>query len=98
MSEKHKHVCKTFNYFEHFLIFISAVIGCVSISVFASLIDVCVGITSSALGLKICAITAGIKKYKSVIKKKRKKHDPIVSSAETKLNSIEVLSSKAVID
>ena len=31
-----------------------------------------VGITSSAVGLKICAITARIKMYKSIIKKKKK--------------------------
>ena len=71
MSEKHKKVCKALNYFQHFLVFISAVGGCVSISAFASLIgDVPIVITSSELGLKICAITAGIKQYKSIIKKK----------------------------
>ena len=37
-----------------------------------------VGIASSAIGLKICAIIAGIKKYKSIIKKKKKKHGKIV--------------------
>ena len=31
------------------------------------------GITSSAIGLKICAIAEIIKKYKSIIKKKKKK-------------------------
>ena len=36
------------------------------------------GITSSAVGTNIFAITAGIKKYKSTIKKKKKKHDKIV--------------------
>ena len=34
---------------------------------------------SSAIGLKICAITAGIKKCKSMTKKKKKKHDEIVN-------------------
>ena len=37
-------------------------------------------------------------KYKSVIKKKEKKHDKIVLLAKTKLNSIEVSISKAYID
>ena len=55
--------------------------------VFASLIGIPVGFTSSAIGLQICAITAGIKKYKSIIKKKKEKHDQIVKS---KLNTIEV--------
>ena len=57
------------------------------------------GITSSAIGLKICAIAAGIKKYKPVIKKNKKnKHNKIVLLAKSKLSSIEVLISKALID
>ena len=55
-------------------------------------------ITSSAIGFKICAIAAGIKKCKSIIKKKKKKHDEIVLLAKSKLNSIEVLISKALIN
>ena len=62
MSEKHQKTCKYLNYVEHLLVLASAVTGCVSISAFASLFCVPVGITSSAVGLKICAITAGIKK------------------------------------
>ena len=61
MSEKHKKVCKALNYLGHFLIFISAVNGCISISAFASLVDIFIDITSAAVELKICAITAGIK-------------------------------------
>ena len=58
-----------------------------------------VGITSSAVGLKICAIAAIIKKYKSIIKKKKKKkHDQIVLLAKSKLNSIEVVISNALTD
>ena len=53
---------------------------------------------SSAIRLKMCAITAGVKKYKSIIKKKKKKHDIIVLLAKSKLNSTEVLISKASID
>ena len=33
------------------------------------------GTMSPAVGLNICAITAGIEKYKSIIKKQNKKHD-----------------------
>ena len=39
----------------------------------------------------MCAITAEIKKYKSIINEKKKKHDTIVLLAESKLNNIEVL-------
>ena len=98
MNKKHKKVCTTSNYIEHFLIFASTITGCVSISAFASLVGIPIGIASSTIGLKICVITAGIKKYKSIIKKKKKKHDKIVLLAKSKLNSIEVLISKALID
>ena len=43
-------------------------------------------------------IAAGIKKHKSIIKKKRKKYDKIVLLAKSKLNNIEVLISKALTD
>ena len=75
MSEKHKKTCKYLNYVEHLLILASTVTGCVSISAFASLAYVPVCTASFALGIKICAIIAGIKKYKSIIKKKKKKHE-----------------------
>ena len=57
-----------------------------------------IGITSFATRLKICSITAGIKNYKSIIKKKKKKHEKIVLLAKSKLNRIEVLISKSLID
>ena len=44
------------------------------------------------------AITAGIKKYKLIIKEKKKKHDKIVLLAKSKLNSRDVLILKALID
>ena len=76
---------------------VSAVSGCVLISAFALLVGIPIGITSCALRLKICAITAGIKNYKSIIKKKkRKKYNKMVLLARTKLNSIEILISKAL--
>ena len=53
---------------------------------------------TSAIGLKICAIIAGVKKYKSIIKKKKDNHDKIVFLAKSKLNKIEVFISKALID
>ena len=87
---------KNLNYFEHFRILGSAITGCVSISAFASLAGIPIGITTSAIGLKICALTAAIKKYKSISKKKKKKHNKIVLSAKSKLNSIEVLISSVI--
>ena len=70
MSKKHKKVWTTLNYLEHFLKFASTITGCISISASASLIGIPTEITSYAIALKACAINAGIKKYKSIIKKK----------------------------
>ena len=78
MSRKHKKVCRVFNYIDYLLIVTSTIIGCVSISAFASLVGIPLGITSYAIALKVCVITAGLKKYKSIIKKKKKKPDKIV--------------------
>ena len=64
---------------------------------FCFLIGIPIGIMSSAIGLKICPIAAGIKKYKSIIKNKKKKHDKTVSLAKSKLHSLKVLISKALI-
>ena len=50
------------------------------------------------MGLKICVITAGIKKYRSMIKKEKKNHDKIELLAKTKLSSIEVLIFNALTD
>ena len=97
MSKKHKKVRSTLSCIEHFLILACTVTGCISISIFASLFGIPIGITSSVIGLKTWAITAGIKKYKPIIKKEKKKHDKIVLLEKTKLNSIEVLISKALI-
>ena len=60
------------NYIEHSFIAISTMTGYVSISAFASLAGIPIGIASSGVGLKICVVTPGIKKYKSIIKKKAK--------------------------
>ena len=97
-STKQKRICTTLNYIEHFLILASSITGCTSISASSSLIGIPIGIMSPAIGLKICAIAAGIKRYKSIIKRKKKKHDKIALLAKSKLNSIEVLVSKAIVD
>ena len=64
MSKKHKEVCRVLNYINHSFIVISTNTGCVSISAFASLVGIPIGIASSTIGLNICVITTGIKKYK----------------------------------
>ena len=50
MSKEHKNVCGVLNYIEHLLLLVTR---CVSISAFASLVGIVVGITSSAIGLEM---------------------------------------------
>ena len=78
------------NYAENLFILSSTVTGCVSISAFASLVFVPVGITSTAVGINICGITAGFKSI-SQLKKKKKKHNKIVLLGKDMLNTIEFL-------
>ena len=96
MSKKHEKFCTTLNYIEHFLILASAITGCILNFAFTSLIGIPIAIMSSAVG--VCPKTAGNKKYKPIVKKKKKKHDKTVLLAKAKFNNIEVLISKALID
>ena len=61
IQEINLNIRKILNYIEHLLIAIFTITGCVSISAFTSLVGIPIGITSSAIGLKICVITARIK-------------------------------------
>ena len=78
LSKKHKRFSAVLNYTKHFLILVPAITGCVSISAFVSLVHISLGITSFAIESNICAITAGIKRYKSIIKKMKKRQDKIL--------------------
>ena len=98
MSNKHKKHCRVLNCINHLLIVISTITGYVSISAFASLVCLPIAIASSGIGLNICAITAGNKKYKSIIKKKKERHDKTELLPKSKLSRIEVLISEAPID
>ena len=88
---KHKKVCRVLNYIEHLLILISTVNGCFSIWAFASLVCILIENRSFAVGLKFCAITGGIIKYKSMANKEKKKHNKVVLSVKSKLNSYVML-------
>ena len=59
MSRNQKKVCTNLNYIEHFNLG-STITGCVSISSFAFLVGTLIGITSSAIGLQIYAVTKEI--------------------------------------
>ena len=91
INQNHKKKCRTFSSF-------SAVAGSVSISPFAFLVGIPIGIASSATTVKICAAAAGIKMSTSIMEKKKKKHNKIVLLAKNKLNTVEILFFKALTD
>lgn len=65
MCRKHKEVYKVLNYIEYLLILVFATTGYALIFSFASLVPT----MSSAKGLKICLITAGVKSISQWVKK-----------------------------
>ena len=60
MSMNHKMLCTTLNYIEHIFTLVSAITGCILIFALSPLVGISIEITSSAIGIKICAITTGI--------------------------------------
>ena len=68
---KHKNVRTTLNYIEHFFNLVSGFPGCISISTFAYLLGIPIGISVS-LELKTFAINAEVKNYESIFKKTKK--------------------------
>ena len=75
MCRRHKKVCITLNYIEHFLILASTIIGCILVSALLLWLAFLQELQVFVIGLKICAIAAGIKMCKSIIIKKKNKHD-----------------------
>ena len=73
MSRKHGKICATLNYIEYLIILASTVTRCVSISIFLFFSWYSCRYCKLWLGLKNYVITTWTKKYKSMIKKNRKK-------------------------
>ena len=88
LSNKNKRVSTTLNYTEHFLNLVFTVTVCISIFALTSIVDISKGIMSSITGLNICANITRIKQYKSIIKKKEKKHDEMALLEKANLGRI----------
>ena len=67
ICKNHKKVSPFLKSIEYILSLASPITTCVSIVLFASIFDIPIGIISSAIGSKICTITLGVKKYRSII-------------------------------
>ena len=87
-----KNVFMTPNYIEHFLTLVFAVTVSISVSAFMSLVEISKGIMTSTIRLNTCEIVSGIKRYKSIIKKKKKILDEIVLLPKAKSDCIKDLS------
>ena len=87
-----------FEYIDKILIILSATSGGVSIISFLSIAGVPVGIASASFTLVFSIAKGIIKILLKITRNKKKKHDNIFMLAKSKLNSIEILMSKALND
>ena len=88
----------SFDYLGKIFITLSASFGTLSIASHATIVGIPVGITGASLTL-IFTISIGINKsLLKVTKKRKKKHNKIITLAKSKLNTIETLLSSALND
>ena len=97
-SKKLNKYITTFDYIDKIFVVLSATTGGVSIISFTSLIGAPVGIASASFTLIFSLTTGIIKKSQALTRKKRKKHDKILTLDKSKLNSIDALISQALIN
>ena len=97
-SKKLSKYVAAFDYIDKVLIVLLARTGGVSICSFTSVVGAPVGMASASFSLIFSLTTGVVKKFLSITRKKKKKHDKILIMAKSKLNSIETLISQALID
>ena len=88
----------SFDYLDKIFITLSASFGTLSIASYAAVVGIPVGTTGSSLTL-IFTIGTGINKsLLKVTKKRKKKHNKIITLTKSKLNTIDTLLSSAIND
>ena len=87
-----------FEYIDKILIILSATSGGISIISFTTIVGVPVGIASASFTLIFSIAKGIIKILLKITRNKKKMHDNILMLAKSKLNSIEILISKALSD
>ena len=98
-SKKLSKYVDVFDYIDQVLNVLSATSGGVSIISFPSIVGAPVGIASASIILFFSLTTGIVTKLRNITRKKeKKKHDKILMLAKSKLNIIETLISKALID
>ena len=88
----------SFDYFDKFLIVLSATSGIIYIASFATVIRTPVGTASASLSFTFLLSTGLVKKLLKTARNKKKKHNKIAMLANSKLNSLEGKMSEAVIN
>ena len=86
------------DYFDKFLIVLSATSSSISIVSFATVIGTPTGIASTGLSLAFSLSTRIVKILLKTTRNKKKKHNEIIMLARSKLNSIESKVSEALIN
>ena len=87
-----------FDVADKILITLSALFGALSIASHATVVGIPAGIAGASLTLIFTVSTGIVKKLFGVVRKKKKKHNKILSLAKRKLNIIETLLSQALSD
>ena len=87
-----------FDYADKIFITLSASFGALSIPSHAAVVGIPVGIAGASLTVILTITTGAVKKLLNITRKKKKKHNKIITLSRNKLNIIETLISKALID
>ena len=87
-----------FDYVDKLFITLSASFGTLSIASHATFVGIPVGIAGASLTVIFTVTTGVVKKILNITRKKKKKHNKIITLAKNKLNIIETLISQALID
>ena len=98
LVQKISNYISAFDYADKVFIVLSVSFGSLSIASHATVVGIPVGIAGASLTLVFTACMGVVKKLLSVTRKKKKKHNKIISLANTKLNIIEMLLSGALSD
>ena len=87
-----------FDYADKVFITLSASFGTLSIVSHATVVGMPVGIAGASLTVTFTVTTGVVKKILNIMRKKKKKHNKIITLARNKLNIIETLIAQALID
>ena len=87
-----------FDYADKLFITLSALFGTLNIASYATVVGIPAGIAGASLTLIFTVTTGVVKTLLNITRKKKKKHNKIITLARSKLNIIENLISQALID